>query len=156
TIIQQVPDEQIVWRYTGEKGHLDGAVTFHELAPRLTRILAVVEYYPQGFMEKTGNIWRAVGRRVQVEFKRYVRQVMTSTILDPDRVEGWRGEIRDSEVVRSHEEALEEEQRVDTQSTEETQAEDTALEAEDPSETPAQHDALGEDEAEDESAAGQA
>src|SRR5699024_11957773 len=78
-------DEQIVWRSTGEKGHLDGAVTFHELAPRLTRILAVVEYYPQGFMEKTGNIWRAVGRRVQVEFKRCVRQVMTSTILDPDR-----------------------------------------------------------------------
>src|SRR5699024_2798843 len=70
TIIQQVPDEQLVWRSTGEKGDLDGAVTFHELAPRLTRILAVVEYYPQGFMEKTGNIWRAVGRRVQVEFKR--------------------------------------------------------------------------------------
>lgn len=153
TIIQQVPDEQIVWRSTGEKGHLDGAVTFHELAPRLTRILAVVEYYPQGFMEKTGNIWRAVGRRVQVEFKRYVRQVMTSTILDPDSVEGWRGEIRDSEVVRSHEEALEDEQQEDTESTEETQAEDTALEAEDPSETPAEDEALVEDEPEDELAA---
>src|SRR5699024_10785344 len=114
TIIQQVPDEQIVCRSTGEKGHLDGAVTFHELGPRLTRILAVVVYYPQGFMEKTGNIWRAVGRRVQVEFKRYVRQIMTSTILDPDSVEGWRGEIRDSEVVRSHEEVLEDEQQDDT------------------------------------------
>src|SRR5690625_454914 len=110
TIIQQVPDEQIIWRSTGQKGYFDGGVTFHELAPNLTRILAVVEYYPQGFMEKTGNIWRAVGRRVQVEFKRYVRQVMTKTILDPDSVEGWRGEIRDSEVVRTHEEVVEEEQ----------------------------------------------
>lgn len=110
TIIQQVADEQIVWRSTGQKGHLDGAVTFHRLGPRLTRILVVVEYYPQGFMEKTGNIWRAVGRRVQVELKRYVRQIMTSTILDPDAVEGWRGEIRDSEVVRTHEEVVEEEQ----------------------------------------------
>src|SRR5699024_12691677 len=110
---------------TGEKGHLDGAVTFHELAPRLTRILAVVEYYPQGFMEKTGNIWRAVGRRVQVEFKRYVRQVMTSTILDPDSVEGWRGEIRDSDVDSSHEKALKQEQKEDTESTEEKRAQRT-------------------------------
>lgn len=106
TIIQQVADEQIVWRSTGEKGHLDGAVTFHELAPRLTRIVAMVDYYPQGFMEKTANIWRAVHRRVKVEMDRYIRQVMTSTILDPDSVEGWRGEIRDSEVVRSHEEVV--------------------------------------------------
>lgn len=60
TIIQQVPDEQIVWRSTGQKGYFDGAVTFHELTPNLTRIVAVVEYYPQGFMEKTGNIWRAL------------------------------------------------------------------------------------------------
>ncbi|MFC7401272.1 SRPBCC family protein [Citricoccus sp. GCM10030269] len=109
TITQQVPDEQIVWKSTGEKGHLDGAVTFHELGPRLTRILVVVEYYPQGFVEKTGNIWRAVGRRIRVELKRYVRHVMTETILDEASVEGWRGEIRDREVVRTHEEALESE-----------------------------------------------
>lgn len=110
TIIQQVPDEQIVWQSTGKKGHLDRAVTFHELAPNLTRIMAVVEYHPQGFMEKTGNLWRAVGRRLRQEFKFFVHHVMTSTILDPDSVEGWRGEIRDSEVVRTHEEVVEEEQ----------------------------------------------
>jgi len=127
TIIQQVPDEQIVWRSTGQKGYFDGAVTFHEITPTLTRILAVVEYYPQGFMEKTGNIWRAVGRRVQVEFKRYVRQVMTKTILDPDSVEGWRGEIRDSEVVRTHEEVVEEEQA--QQEAEQDESQDQSAEA---------------------------
>ena len=37
TILEQVPDERIVWRSKGEKGHVDGAVTFHELAPNLTR-----------------------------------------------------------------------------------------------------------------------
>ena len=150
TIIQQVPDEQIVWRSTGQKGHLDGGVTFHELAPRLTRIIAVVEYYPQGFMEKTGNIWRAVGRRVQVEFKRYVRQVMTSTILDPDSVEGWRGEIRDSEVVRTHEEVVEEEQAqqeaTDEQAEQDTDQEDTQA-SEDTGELSEESDEeLGEDE----------
>lgn len=110
TIKEMVPDDRIVWKSTGEKGHLDGAVTFHQYGPRLTKICIVVEYYPQGFFEKTAQIWRAVGRRVRVEMKRYVRQVMTTTILDPDSVEGWRGEIRDEEIVRTHEEVVEQEE----------------------------------------------
>ncbi|MDW6057607.1 SRPBCC family protein [Streptomyces sp. FXJ1.4098] len=32
-IIDQVPDQHIVWRSRGQKGHVDGAVTFHEVAP---------------------------------------------------------------------------------------------------------------------------
>jgi uncharacterized membrane protein len=111
TIKEQVPDERIVWTSTGEKGHVDGAVTFHELGPNLTRILLVLEYYPQGFMERTGNIWRAAGRRARLEFKHFRRHVMTRTILDPDEVEGWRGTIHDGEIVQTHEEALEEEQQ---------------------------------------------
>ncbi|GAA4284469.1 hypothetical protein GCM10022261_20000 [Brevibacterium daeguense] len=125
TVIQQVPDEQIVWKSTGEKGYLDGGVTFHEITPRLTRIVVVIEYHPQGFVEKTGNIWRAAGRRIRVELKLFVNHVMTSTILDPDGVEGWRGEIRDSEVVRTHEEALEAEQE------EQAQQEDSEEEGQD-------------------------
>jgi len=48
TIIEQVPDDRIVWRSSGAKGHVDGAVTFHEMGPHLTRILLVLEYHPQG------------------------------------------------------------------------------------------------------------
>ncbi|WP_138444981.1 SRPBCC family protein [Sinomonas susongensis] len=120
-IKEMVPDDRIIWKSKGQKGHLDGAVTFHEYGPRLTKICAVVEYYPQGLFEKTGQIWRAVGRRVRVELKRYVRHVMTSTILDPEAAEGWRGEIRDGEIVRTHEEVVEEEQR---QADEQRQAEE--------------------------------
>jgi hypothetical protein len=111
TILEQVPDERIVWRSKGEKGHVDGAVTFHEIGPNLTRILVVLEYYPQGLFERTGNLWRAQGRRARVELKHFRRHVMTRTILDPDEVEGWRGTIEDGEVTQSHEEALEEEQQ---------------------------------------------
>ncbi|MEU9044310.1 MULTISPECIES: SRPBCC family protein [unclassified Kitasatospora] len=110
TIIEQVPDELIVWRSQGEKGSTDGTVTFHELTPNLTKILLVLEYHPKGLFERTGNLWRAQGRRTRLELKHFRRHVMTRTILDPDGVEGWRGEIRDSEVVRSHEDALEEEE----------------------------------------------
>jgi uncharacterized membrane protein len=103
TICEQLPDTRIVWRSEGEKGRVDGAVTFHELAPELTRILLVLEYHPQGFFERTGNLWRAQGRRARLELKHFRRQVMNQTILHPDDVTGWRGEIRDGEVVRQDE-----------------------------------------------------
>ncbi|MFI6130977.1 SRPBCC family protein [Micromonospora sp. NPDC051141] len=110
TIVRQIPDRLIHWRSKGEKGSVDGTVSFHEVAPELTRILVVLEYHPQGLFEHTGNLWRAQGRRVRLELKHFVRHVMTETVLDPDSVEGWRGEIQDSQVVRDHETALREEQ----------------------------------------------
>ncbi|WP_258341270.1 SRPBCC family protein [Saccharopolyspora gregorii] len=110
TIQEQVPDSRIVWHSTGSKGSVDGTVTFHELGPTLTRILLVLEYHPQGFFEKTANLWRAQGRRARSDFKHVQRHLMTRTVLEQDEVEGWRGEIRDGEVVRSHEDALAQEQ----------------------------------------------
>ncbi|MFE4630427.1 SRPBCC family protein [Streptomyces mirabilis] len=106
TVQEQVPDERIVWSSEGAKGTTHGCVSFHELTSDLTRIVLVVEYYPSGFFEKTGNLWRAQGRRLRLDFKNFQRHV---TFAD-EEVEGWRGEIRDGEVVRSHEEALEEEE----------------------------------------------
>ncbi|MDL4814470.1 SRPBCC family protein [Actinomadura opuntiae] len=110
TIIEQVPDEHIVWRSKAPKGHVDGTVSFHELAPNLTRVLVVLEYHPQGLFERTGNIWRAQGRRVRLELKHFRRHVMTQSLTHADEIEGWRGEIRDSEVVKTHEDALKEEE----------------------------------------------
>jgi len=123
TILEQVPEERIVWRSTGQKGHVDGSVTFHELGPNLTRIIVVLEYYPQGFMERTGNLWRAQGRRVRAELLHFRRHVMTRTILDPDQVEGWRGTIEDGEVVETHEDALASEEDRDGEDSGEDSAE---------------------------------
>ncbi len=110
TIQSQVPDDHIVWKSKGDKGYVDGAVTFHALAPNLTRILLNLEYHPQGMFERTGNIWRAQGRRARLEFKHFHRHVMNNTILHPDEIEGWRGVIEDGEVVKDHETAVSEEQ----------------------------------------------
>jgi hypothetical protein len=101
TVQEQVPDERITWTSEGAKGSTSGAVTFHELAPSLTRIVVVVEYYPAGFFEKTGNLWRAQGRRLRLDLKHFARHV---TLHADDDLEGWLGEIRDGEVVKSHEE----------------------------------------------------
>ncbi|MFE5488484.1 SRPBCC family protein [Streptomyces virginiae] len=106
TVQEQVPDDRIVWSSEGAKGTTRGCVSFHELAPSLTRIVLVVEYYPAGLFEKTGNIWRAQGRRMRLDLKHFNRFVSLSN----DEPEGWRGEIQDGEVVVTHEEALEEEE----------------------------------------------
>ncbi|MGW5087116.1 SRPBCC family protein [Streptomyces coelicoflavus] len=110
TVQEQIPDQRITWTSEGAKGSTNGVVSFHELAPRLTRVVVVVEYYPAGFFEKTGNLWRAQGRRLRLDLKHFARHV---TLTDEEEVEGWRGEIRDGEVVKSHEEALEEEENTE-------------------------------------------
>jgi uncharacterized membrane protein len=124
TVIEQVPYDHIVWRSKGAKGHVDGAVSFHELAPSLTRIVVVLEYHPQGLFERTGNLWRAQGRRARLELKHFRRHVMTHTLLHPDEVEGWLGEIRDGEVVDTGE--TEDDTETKDTETEDTETEDTA------------------------------
>ncbi|MFD0052567.1 SRPBCC family protein [Streptomyces sp. NPDC127168] len=104
---EQVPDDRISWSSEGAKGTTKGVVTFHELADNLTRVILVIEYYPKGLFEKTGNIWRAQGRRARLDLKNYVRHITLKGEAD----DGWRGEIRDGEVVRSHEDAVAEEEQ---------------------------------------------
>ncbi|MFI7293047.1 SRPBCC family protein [Streptomyces sp. NPDC050121] len=102
---EQVPDDRIAWTSEGAKGTTKGVVSFHELAENLTRVVLVIEYYPSGLFEKTGNIWRAQGRRVRLDLKNFARFIT----IKGEAEDGWRGEIRDGEVVTSHEDAVAEE-----------------------------------------------
>jgi hypothetical protein len=136
TIQEQVPDERIIWTSEGAKGSTHGSVSFHELAPSLTRILVVVEYYPAGFFEKTGNLWRAQGRRLRLDLKHFGRYVTLGADEEP---EGWRGEIRDGEVVRSHEEGLEDDEAEDNEDTDESD-EDEDWDEEEEGEEPEEED----------------
>jgi uncharacterized membrane protein len=106
-ITEQVPDERIAWRSEGPKGVVNGVVTFHPLGDQLTKVLLVLQYIPGGIVEKTGNLWRAQGRRARLDLKLFRHFVMTNPEAGQD---GWRGEIRDGEVVLEHEEAEGEEQ----------------------------------------------
>ncbi|MGD6742245.1 SRPBCC family protein [Streptomyces sp. BH106] len=106
TTTEQVPDDRIQWTSEGAKGTSKGVVTFHPLADRLTRVLLIIEYYPKGLFEKTGNIWRAQGRRARLDLKHFARFVT----LRGEASDGWRGEIQDGEVVVTHEDALAQEE----------------------------------------------
>ncbi|MFD3736209.1 SRPBCC family protein [Streptomyces sp. NPDC058632] len=117
---EQVPDDRISWTSEGAKGTTKGVVSFHRLADSLTRVILVIEYYPKGLFEKTGNIWRAQGRRARLDLKNYVRHITLKGEAD----DGWRGEIRDGEVVRSHEDAVAEEQESEELEAEEAPEDD--------------------------------
>ncbi|MFE7170572.1 SRPBCC family protein [Streptomyces sp. NPDC057616] len=108
---EQIPDDRILWTSEGAKGTTKGVVSFHRLDDNLTRVLLVIEYYPKGLFEKTGNIWRAQGRRARLDLKNYVRFIT----LKGEAEDGWRGEIRDGEVVKSHEDAVAEEEEENSQ-----------------------------------------
>ena len=149
TILDQVPDDRIVWQSKGAKGHVDGAVTFHELAPNLTRVVLVLEYHPQGFFERTGNIWRAQGRRARLEFKHFARYVMTEALLHPDEIEGWRGEIHDGEVVEPDDESEDEPDDTDSDDSDDYDDSDEDDEDEEPEEDEESDDEL-DDEPDDE------
>ncbi|TXJ86693.1 SRPBCC family protein [Streptomyces lavendulae] len=124
---EQIPDQRIQWTSEGAKGSTKGVVTFHALGDNLTRVLLVIEYYPSGLFEKTGNIWRAQGRRVRLDLKHYARFIT----MKAEAEDGWRGEIRDGEVVRSHEDAVAEEESEESQDQESEEPEDRAEDAED-------------------------
>ncbi|NGO09686.1 SRPBCC family protein [Streptomyces sp. HC44] len=121
---EQRPDDRISWTSEGAKGTTKGVVSFHPLGENLTRVLLVMEYYPTGLFERTGNIWRAQGRRARLDLKHFARYIT----LRGEATDGWRGEISDGEVVRSHEDALAEED----EAPEEAEEEEGAYEEEGP------------------------
>ncbi|MFD5875899.1 SRPBCC family protein [Streptomyces sp. NPDC060322] len=106
SVTEQIPDERISWTTEGAKGTVKGVVTFHRVTDNLTRVLLVLEYFPKGLFEKTGNIWRAQGRRARLDLKLYRKFLM----MRGEATDGWRGEIRDGEVVVDHDQAVEDEE----------------------------------------------
>ncbi|MGN9842048.1 hypothetical protein ACTMTI_28375 [Nonomuraea sp. H19] len=108
--VEQVPG-RIIWRSAGGKVRVDGAVTFHELAPDLTRVMLVLVFHPQSLVGRVGTIWRAPGRRARLRLKHFARHVMTETMLHLGEMaaDGRRGQIRDGQVAEDHQTAHREE-----------------------------------------------
>ncbi|MFC3574261.1 SRPBCC family protein [Streptomyces yaanensis] len=144
--VEQVPDYRIQWTSEGAKGTTKGVITFHALSEDLTRVLLVMEYYPSGLFEKTGNIWRAQGRRARLDLKNFARFIA----LKGEAEDGWRGEIRDGEVVQSHEDAIAEEEREEEEGAAEEEEPEEEEEEEEEGEEPEGEEEEGEEEEEEE------
>ena len=97
-IEEQRPDERIQWNVT-EGISYDGVATFHEIAPRLTRVEINVDVEPSGLIEKLARGMRHVKRAIRADLHRFKAYVMMN-----EEPEGeWRGTIEDGEVKQQRE-----------------------------------------------------
>jgi uncharacterized membrane protein len=97
-IIEQRPDERIEWDVSQGLAH-SGVVTFHELAPRLTRIEVTLDVNPDSLLEKMGRGMRFTKRAVRGDLHRFKAY---AEMAEEDEG-GWRGTIEDGEVKRKTE-----------------------------------------------------
>jgi uncharacterized membrane protein len=100
----QRPDERIKWRVSQGITHT-GVVTFHELAPRLTRIELNLDVDPGSLIEKAARGMRHVKRAARADLHRF------KAFIEMQELEtgAWRGVIEDGELVEPHDDSYDEE-----------------------------------------------
>ena len=69
-ITERRKNELIAWKSKKGPKH-KGVVTFHKLAPNLTRVMVDMEFEPTGLIEKMGSGLRFVKRAVQADLARF-------------------------------------------------------------------------------------
>lgn len=95
-IVEQVPDERIVWKSEGGPEH-HGVVSFHSVSDQLTRVLVQMHYVPHGPLEVVANKLRIQRRRVRRDlrlFKHFLE-------LRGEETGAWRGGIGQGSAGRS-------------------------------------------------------
>ena len=120
----QRPDERIKWRVSQGITHT-GVVTFHELAPRLTRIELSLDVDPGSLIEKAARGMRHVKRAARADLHRFKAFIE----MAEQETGAWRGVIEDGELVEEHDPSYDEER--DYSDIEELSAEAEASEDED-------------------------
>jgi uncharacterized membrane protein len=99
----QRPDERIKWRVSQGITHT-GVVTFHELAPRLTRIELTLDVDPGSLIEKFARGARHVKRAARGDLHRFKAFIE----MQEQETGAWRGRIEDGELVEDHPEDYDE------------------------------------------------
>jgi uncharacterized protein YndB with AHSA1/START domain len=69
-VTERRKNDRIVWKTTSGMSH-KGIVSFHKLAPNLTRVMVDMEFEPTGMMEKMASGLRFVKRAVQADLARF-------------------------------------------------------------------------------------
>ena len=100
----QRPDQRIKWSVSQGITHT-GVVTFHELAPRLTRIEMNVDVDPGSLLEKAARGMRHIKRAMRADLHRF------KAFIEMQELEtgAWRGVIEDGELVEEHDPSYDEE-----------------------------------------------
>ena len=100
----QRPDERIKWKVSQGITH-SGVVTFHELAPSLTRIELNVDIEPGSLIEKAARGMRHIKRAMRADLARFKAFIE----MQEHETGAWRGVIEDGEVVEPHDDDYDDE-----------------------------------------------
>ncbi|PJJ65073.1 SRPBCC family protein [Compostimonas suwonensis] len=88
TITEQTPDERIAWKSTDGETHA-GVVTFHRLDDESTRIRLEIEWKPQGFVEKAGEVLQIDDIQIDRDLEDFKHLIESNG----SESGAWRGEI---------------------------------------------------------------
>jgi len=69
-VTERRKNDRIAWKTTSGMSH-KGVVSFHPLGDRLTRVMVMMEFEPNGMVEKMASGLRFVKRAVQADLARY-------------------------------------------------------------------------------------
>jgi len=109
--------ERIRWKSEGNKGTVDGMVSFHPAGDNMCWMFFILEYRPKGLMEWTGNRWRTVGRRARLDVKHFIRHTAMQDQSDKqeedDKQDERQDENREPEMDKGPDETSEETQSQD-------------------------------------------
>ena len=87
-ILEQVPDRKVAWAAT-EGATNAGSVTFEDLGGGQTSVTLVLEYEPEGLVEKAGDALHVVERQAQGDLERFKEFIESEEFATG----AWRGSI---------------------------------------------------------------
>jgi hypothetical protein len=127
-IIEQRPNERIVWKSLSGPQHV-GVINFHQLHdPRLSRVQVNLDFQPTGLIEKTGRGWRATIRALDTDLQRFKAFVEMKEAASG----AWRGRVKDGEVKQEEEQEAGEAEQAEAQQPEAEQPQGEQAQAEQP------------------------
>jgi len=88
-ISEQIPDARVAWHSTSGAKNA-GVVTFHKLDDEHTRVMLQMEYDPDSFVEKAGDLLGAAKLRISGDLDRF-KEFLESRGAETG---AWRGEVK--------------------------------------------------------------
>jgi Polyketide cyclase / dehydrase and lipid transport/Protein of unknown function (DUF2934) len=95
-IIEQIPDTSIVWESVDGTSNR-GAIAFEPLGTDATRLTLVMEYEPEGFLEKAGDLLGIPSGHVEESLKSFRELIENKGTATG----GWRGRIESAEPEKA-------------------------------------------------------
>jgi len=92
-IIEQEPDRRVAWAAVSGTGNA-GRVEFTPLSDRRSQVHLVMDYEPEGLVEKAGAATGAVQRQVKNDLERFKQFIEARGV----ETGAWRGEVKSGQT----------------------------------------------------------